>query len=165
MRTRWAIRRWTWSTGRGQGLIDRFGDWPGWNRYRGTVYVFPAMGKDAGGNSVPFATWADVNNAFVDKVGPTSLGGAAGNPNDYEFASHGVIGLAANLGNGPAVWNWIRTQLPASTYTSDPRWAFVPPQQLVGDITNDGHVDIMDLLYLADELGTGLWRRWVCTGE
>ena len=57
----------------GQGLIDRFSDWPGWNRYRGTTYVFPSKGKDADGNSVPFPTWADVNSAFVTQPGPTGL--------------------------------------------------------------------------------------------
>ena len=139
----------------GRGVIDRFTDWPGWNRFRGAPYAMPVMGKDGGSNAIQYATWADVNNGFSDKVGPANFGGAAGNPNSYEYAARGVIALTSNLGNGTAVWNWIRGQLPASTYTSDPRWAFVPAQVLTGDINNDGHVDVVDLLYLADSWALG----------
>jgi hypothetical protein len=136
----------------GQGAIDRFADWPGWNRYRGTVYVFPARGKDAGGNPVPFATWADVNNGFVDKVGPGSIGGA-GNPNSYEYASRGVLALVSNISGGLPVYDWINGLLPISVCASDPRWAFVPPAQPTGDINGDAAVDVVDLLFFVDTFG------------
>lgn len=106
--------------------IDRFRDWPGWNRYRGTVYVFPARGKDANGNPIPFATWADVNNGFLDKTGPSGFSGLY--PNDYVFTSRGVMALVANLPYGLATWNWLDNAVAAfkSGLPSDPRWAFVP---------------------------------------
>ena len=81
----------------GQGILDRFTDWPGWNRFRGAPYAMPMTGKDAGGNAVPYQTWAEVNNGFTDKVGPANFGAAVGNPNSYEYAARGVIALASNL--------------------------------------------------------------------
>jgi hypothetical protein len=138
----------------GQGLIDRFGDWPGWNRYRGTTYVFPARGRDAQDNSAPFATWADVNSAFVSQPGPASYTGEG--PDSYVFTSRGVMALVADLPNGLANWNWLDTAVAAfkGGLPYDTRWAFVPPAHLTGDVNKSGHVDVSDLLVLA-----GSWGR------
>ena len=137
----------------GKGVVDRFTDWPGWNRFRAAPYAMPVMGKDAGGNPVHYQTWAEVNNGFTDKVGPSSFGSAVGNPNSYEYAARGVLALVSSLDNGQAQFTWTASQLPASTYTSDMRWGFVPIPYTPGDVNFDVHVDVSDLLMLARSWG------------
>lgn len=138
----------------GRGLIDRFTDWPGWNRYRGTVYVFPAKGKDANGNSVDYQTWAEVNDGFINKVGPSAFTGEY--PDSYVFTSWGVMALVTHLPNGRATWDWLDGELAAfmSGVPSDPRWAFAPSPFLPGDIDEDGHVNVFDIFVIAESWNT-----------
>ncbi len=131
----------------GKGLIDRFTDWPGWNRFRGMPYALPVKGKDASGNAVPYLTWADVNNGFVDKVGPTGWDGGIGS-DDNRYHARGVLALVSNFGNGPAAFGWIDSQVPVSSGSSDPRWAFAPVFK-AADIDFDGNVNVGDLQALA----------------
>ena len=93
----------------GRGLIDRFSDWPGWNRFRGAPYVMPIMGI----GPTPYATWADVNNGFADKVGPSSFAGAY--VGDYNYAARGDLALVAPLLGGQSVFTWLDTNLPGKT--------------------------------------------------
>ena len=111
------------------------------------------FGIDTGGNSVPFPTWADVNNGFLDKVGPGAFSNE--NANSYTFTSRGVLALVTDLPNGLANWTWLDGALAAwrGGLAYDGRYAFVPSQHIVGDINNDGSVDVVDLLYLVDTFG------------
>ncbi len=138
----------------GKGVIDRFTDWRGWDRFRGAPYAMPVRGKDAEGNPAPYLTWADVHNGFSDKTFHTSFGGDGTNPNSYTAAARGLICLVSNIGNGPAVSGWFREQMPVSVFAGDPRWAFAP-QYKAGDADLDGYVNVGDLQALAAAWGSG----------
>lgn len=144
----------------GKGVIDRFTDWTGWNRYRAAVYAMPIKGKDANGNPADYLTWADVNNGFTDKVGPSSF---SGNPNGYDFAARGVLALVSNLGNGPDAFNWAAGKMALNTYAGDPRWAFAP-QYKAGDIDFDGQTNLADLKLLVAGWNTAYGQAGFVTG-
>ena len=63
-----------------KGVIDRFTDWPGWNRFRGAPYAMPAMGKDAGGNADPVRHLGRCQQRLLRQGRPGQLRGCGGQP-------------------------------------------------------------------------------------
>jgi hypothetical protein len=141
-----------------QALLDWFGDSlikrfsaPGYNPYRGAPYHIPVQYTDGTGNTVHYATWADINNANVDTVGPASFP-AADYSTSYNFTALAAMTFVVDLPTGRSTWAWLDSNLhapPQNSYAVDPTWALLPPP-LVGDINGDGHVDVVDLLYFVD---------------
>ena len=143
-----------------QPLVDWFGDSllkrfsaPGVNPYRGAPYHIPVQYNDGSNGGIPYATWADINNAFVDKVGPTDFA----NPDygtSYNYIARAAMTYVVHLPGGRSTWDWLDSHLHSkSTIPSDPTWALLPAPTLIGDINNDGHVDTLDLLLLANSWG------------
>ena len=137
----------------GVSVVGRFTS-PGFNPFRGVDYRIPTQYNDGSGSGVPYATWHDIDQAYVDQPGPTNFA-------DYEYSdSYAYIARAAlactvHMANGKATWDWLDSHLHSqSELNQDPTWAILPVSVFVGDIDRDGGVDVVDLLTLADAWGS-----------
>ena len=84
----------------GESLIGRFSDHPGWNRFRAAPYMMAADGIDPDtGASVPFTSWADVNNGWTDKVARRASMGR--NMPNYLYIAHAALSEVQDMPGAP----------------------------------------------------------------
>ena len=139
----------------GKTLLDRFTA-PGWNPYRASPYTLPVMYWVSPGVADFYTTWADINNGFVDKVGPSDFK----NPQDtagYDMSARAALSCITHLVNARPTLEWVNVHYHSlDLLNTDPRYAFLPPGYPVGDVNQDGLVDVSDLLALAATWGRSL---------
>ena len=127
---------------------------PGFNPFRGVDYRIPVQYNDGSGSGVPYPTWQAINQAYVDQPGPTNF-------SNYEYAdSYAYIARAAltattHMAGGQTTWDWLDEHLHSQAdLNADPTWAILPGQKFVGDVNDDGRVDVSDLNVLAQSWHT-----------
>ncbi len=110
----------------GASIINRFSN-ASYNWYRGAPYHIPTQYDSGGGVGTRYATWLDVNNAFVAQPGPTDFP----NPDDigdgYDYVARAALGGVVNLTNGQATWDWLNSHLHSNgILNTNPKWAILP---------------------------------------
>ncbi|HUW83251.1 MAG TPA: Calx-beta domain-containing protein, partial [Phycisphaerae bacterium] len=109
----------------GESIINRFSH-PDYNWYRGAPYHIPVKYDAGGGTSARYETWLDVNNAFVDDVGPSDFPNPDF-PSSYSYIARCAMTFVTHMPNGQATWNWLDGALYGKDgLNEDPRWAFLP---------------------------------------
>jgi phosphodiesterase/alkaline phosphatase D-like protein len=133
----------------GTTAIDRFHA-PGFNWFRGASYHIPTHYDDGAGHVLPYATWADIENAYVNPD-PTSF---SDNVGGYEYIARAALTRVYHQVNGRTAREWLDAHLHnQAQLATDPTMAIVPVATVVGDVNSDAHVDVSDLLMLAQAWG------------
>ncbi|HUW82091.1 MAG TPA: Calx-beta domain-containing protein, partial [Phycisphaerae bacterium] len=114
-------------------IINRFSH-PDFNPYRGAAYHAPTEYDDGQGGGIPYATWLDVNNAWVDDVGPSDFANPD-YPTSYNYIARCAMTFVTHMPNGQATWDWLDNALYSkSALNDDPTFAFLP-RTFVADTT------------------------------
>ncbi len=135
----------------GRTLIDRFIT-PGTNPYRASPYTLPVMYWVSPGVPAFYMTWADVNNGYIDKVGPTDFKNPT-QTDGYDMSARAALSCITHLVDASSTLDWINAHYHMQLVNTDPRYAFLPAPYSVGDVNQDGSVDVVDLLTLVDTFG------------
>ena len=108
-----------------QSLIDRFTH-PQANWYRGAPFHMPWKGP----NGVPFQTWAEVELAYTDDIGPTSFPENE-SPDSYRYIARCALTHVTYLTNGQTAFDFVDTNIAvADNLTYRPGWYFAPRSPL-----------------------------------
>ena len=160
-----------WDT---QALIDWVGDGrinsfvhDDMNPYRGSIYHQPVQYRETDGSGqaigphIPFATWWDVNNGYLDPIGPTSY--TSRTANTYECIGLGSLAQLVHLPEGEWAWEWLDNHvLFHADYTKDPTWAVLPKTAIASDYSAPAAIG--DLAVVGtDESSVEL--TWTATGD
>jgi hypothetical protein len=137
----------------GTSIIDRFSH-PDLNWFRGAPYHLPVQYNDGTGKGIPYATWKDINDAYLDQPGPSSFTSQE-YPSSYAYIARAALTHTGHLARGQGAWQWLDSHLTSKAQMNqDPTWAVLAAPRIVGDVNSDGAVDVVDLLYLVDTFGT-----------
>ncbi len=145
----------------GDTLVNRFHN-PDLNWYRGAPYHMAAMYDDGTGVLHKYATWPEVNAAWVSQPGPDHF-----NPigdDDYPIIARAAMSYVLNLPNGQDVWNWYDGILPGkNVLNASPGWAIVPPNYVPpADVTPPAaptDLEVIDVTYSSATV------RWTAPGD
>ncbi len=144
-----------------RSLIDRLTH-PDYNSFRSAPYHIPTHYHDGQGGSLPYATWLDVNNAFVDDVGPSDFP----DPDyaaSYSYAMRSACAQVTHVPGGQVAWDWLDVHIHSKdTLTADPTWALIPgPVNSLADLNLDGQVGAGDwAIFVAAMNGPGQLPDW-----
>ncbi len=109
----------------GVSLINRFHH-PDYNWYRGAPYHIPVKYDDGQGGGIRYATWADVDAAFVAQPGPTDFPDPDG-VNDYRYHARAAMTHVLHLTDGSDTWDWLDSHVHSkASLLVDPTWGFLP---------------------------------------
>ncbi len=136
----------------GESIINRFSH-PDVNPYRGAPYHLPTHYNDGNNGGIVYPTWLEVNNAYVDDVGPADFP-TGDYPSSYNYIARAAMTGVVHLPGGRDTWNWLDGSLHNKhKLAEDPTWAILP-SAVAGDVDGDGHVNAVDLLAMAHS-----WNR------
>jgi len=133
----------------GESLINRYRH-PDMNWYRGTPYKLPTHLYDGTGQPAIIETWVEVNDGFVDDVGPTTFEGY------YHGQARAALALVTEMPQGLPAYKWLHEGVydPAGSAV-DPTWAFVA--HIAGDTDGDLDVDLDDMAtFVSAMVGPGV---------
>jgi len=117
----------------GESIIDRFHH-ADVNWFRGAPYHTPSHYNDGADGGVPYATWDEIDDAFVAQPGPTDFADPD-YPFSYNAIARAALGCVAGLPYGQVTWEWLDGQVHfKDRLAEDPTWAFLPPSD-EGDVT------------------------------
>ena len=116
----------------GDMRINITGGAPGFNPYRCGAYRIGWSRRISGVDVVP-TTWAEVNNLYLDDVGPSSLPNPD-YPESYRFIARAALAGMCHLSSGQTAYDWIDTNVyNKADLAKNPKYSLVP--RTMGDVT------------------------------